>query len=107
MQRATVLQRDFWRPSPRHGGSLTTEMQVLYNFTDKKLDAKLAVLNAGLRKCFWVIKADYKLSRKSDQCEYLKYCIDCYYQPFSYDRESADIGWKLVNSLRDEMPGLK
>ncbi len=107
MRRATVLQRDYWRPSRRHGGSLTTEIQVLHNYNDKNLEAKLAELNTGIRKCFWVIRGDYKLSRKSDQRDYFKYCIDCYFQPFSYDSDSAQVGRKLVDSLRDEIPGLK
>ena len=79
MKRVTVIHRWYWKPSRRAGSSQVYEVKVLHNLTDKALEKKLTELNAGFRTSIWSVKHDFKLSKKSDQKEYLKYCLEAYW----------------------------
>lgn len=107
MKRVTIIHRDYWKPAHRAGSSLVYEVKALHNLTDKQLEEKIQEMNEGFRTSRWRIKHDFKLSKKSDQREYLKYCLDAYYQPHQYDYDSCQYAKKMVDALRQDFDGLK
>ena len=107
MKRVTVIHRWYWKPSHRAGSSQVYEVDVLHDLTDKALEKKLAELNAGFRTSTWSVKHDFKLSRKSDQRDYLKYGLDAYYEPYTYDYDSCGVAAKMIEAIRDAYPELK
>lgn len=107
MKRVTIIHRNYWKPARRAGSSLVYEVQALYDMTDRQLDAKIQKMNAGFRTSIWSIKHDFKLSKKHDQREYLKYCLDAYYEPYQYDYDSCKYAKKMIDALREDFEGLK
>lgn len=107
MKRVTIVDRMYWKPSRRAGASQVYEVYALYNLTDKQLTAKLEEMNKGFRTSIWTIKHDFLLSRKTDQKKYLQYCLECYYEPYCYDHQSAEYAKKMINALSSDYPYFK
>ena len=107
MKRITVIHRWYWKPSHRAGSSQVYEVAVLYDLTDKALEKKITELNAGFRTSTWSVKHDFKLNKKSDQKDYLKYCLEAYYEPHTYDHDSCEVASKMIEAIRERYPDLK
>ena len=107
MKRVTIIHRHYWKPSHYAGSSQVYEVRALHNLTDKQLEAELRKMNAAFRTSTWSVKHDFKLSKKSDQREYLKYCLDAYYEPYQYDYDSCQYAQKMIDALRQDFDGLK
>lgn len=107
MKRVTVIHRMYWKPSNRAGSSQVYEVDVLHDLTDKALEKRLTELNEGFRTSTWSVKHDFNLSKKSDQREYLKYCMETYYEPYTYDHDSCAVARKMIDAIREEYPYLK
>ena len=106
-RRITVLKRSYYRPGLRSGGHWTTEIKVVRDKTDKQLEKLLRTINKRLISHLWEIIGDYNMKRKADQKAYFQYCISCFYDPYSYDRTSSEIGHKTVKALEDNFDYLK
>ena len=98
LRRVTVIMRVRWVKSSI-GGHTVDDYSVLYNMTDKKLAAKLEEMNKPYRSNFWEVVHDFNMKRRSDQAEYLKYCVDCAYNPHNKDIRSAEVGEKIIAAI--------
>lgn len=107
MKRVTIIHRQYWKPSNRAGSSQVYEVQALYDLTDKQLDEALQKKNAGFRTSTWSVKHDFLLSKKAEQKRYLQYCLDCYYEPYCYDKDSAECAARMIDAIRDSYPYFK
>ncbi len=107
MKRVTIIHRWYWKPSHRAGASQVYEVSALHDLTDKQLEEKINKMNAGFRTSTWSIKNDYILSKKADQKRYLQYCLECYYDPYCYDHDSAEYAAKMVAAVKNDYPYFK
>ncbi len=107
MQRVTIIHR--WRTKPSHMNSSNEpyEVEALHDLTDRQLEETLRQKNEGLKTSMWSVKADFHLAKTAEQKKYLQYCLDCYYDPYCYDQDSANNAGVMIRALRARYPYFK
>jgi len=73
--------------------------ETLYNFNKKQLEAELEERNNGLKNYVWDVERVFDLTKEKNRQEYIKYCIDCYYDRDCRDGHSKLMGAKFVSNL--------
>ena len=106
IKRVIVLKRGYYKQGQRSGGNWTEEYETFHNLSQKKLEEILAEKNKGLRTNLWTVIGDYNFAKKRDQAAYFKYCLSCFYDPYTRDYKSATVGLRMVHTLSDDYYGL-
>ena len=69
--------------------------ETIYNFNKRQLEAELEERNDGLKNYVWDVEHIYDLTKDKDRQEYIKYCIDCFYDKDCRDGHSKLMGAKF------------
>ena len=93
IRRITVLQRRWLR----RGNSYVTEIELLYNVSDKKLENHLLELNRRMRVYDWEVLHDFKFNTKRDASAFYSQCIKEYFDPNGIS-VFARLGKVMVNT---------
>lgn len=73
--------------------------ETIYNFNKRQLEAELEERNDGLKNYVWDVEHIYDLTKEKDRQDYIKYCIDCFYDKDCRDGHSKLMGAKFVANL--------
>ena len=73
--------------------------ETIYNFNNRQLEAELEDRNDGLKNYVWDVEHIYDLTKATDRQDYIKYCIDCFYDKDCRDGHSKLMGAKFVANL--------
>ena len=73
--------------------------ETIYNFNKRQLEAELEDRNDGLKNYVWDVEHIYDLTKEKDRQDYIKYCIDCFYDKDCRDGHSKLMGAKFVSNL--------
>ena len=73
--------------------------ETLYNYNKRQLESELEERNDGLKNYVWDVEHIYDLTKEKDRQEYIKYCVDCFYDKDCRDGHSKLMGAKFVSNL--------